>query len=88
VPTAAGGILHCGDAYLHHSTISKSIEATPFGIKLFQRMVDYNTTIRLRNQLRLNDLFQKKRSEIEFVCSHDIHEFEACVCGKNPNDIH
>lgn len=87
VPTDTGGILHCGDAYLHHDTVSKSIRETPLGIKLFQRMVDYNTTMRLRNQLRLNDLYQMKKSEIEFICSHDILEFEACVCGKNPNDM-
>ena len=87
IPSSSGGLLHCGDAYMHHQTISKSIEDTPFGIKVFQRMVDYNTSTRVRNQLRLNDLYQKKKSEIEFICSHDIHEFEACACGKNPNEI-
>lgn len=87
IPSTTGDLFHCGDAYFDHHTISSSYQDVPFGIKIFQKFADYNTASRIRNQIRLTQLFTDKKAEMQFICSHDINEFEYCACGKNPNHI-
>ena len=83
-----GWIFHCGDAYFHNYTIKKEISKTPFGIKFFQYMIDHNSDIRIKNQIRLSELYQSKKNEVQFICSHDLDEYNACKCGKNPNFLY
>jgi glyoxylase-like metal-dependent hydrolase (beta-lactamase superfamily II) len=83
-----GWVLHCGDAYFHSATIKKGLKETPFSINLFQKLVEYNSETRLRNQHRLRKLFLDKKSEIKLICSHDTSEYNACNCGKNPKFIY
>lgn len=87
IPSADESIFHCGDAYFNHNTVSKSYKDVPFGIKVFQKLIEYDTSARIRNQIRLTELFRKQKTNMRFVCSHDITEYEYCACGKNPNDI-
>ena len=87
IPSNNESVFHCGDAYFHHNTISKSYKDVPLGIKVFQKLVEYDTTARIRNQIRLTELFHKQKSTMRFICSHDLSEFEYCSCGKNPNNI-
>ncbi len=87
IPSEEGNVFHCGDAYFDHNVISKSYKEEPLGLKIFQGMVDYNTSARIRNQIRLTELFKKQKMNMRFICSHDHNEFEYCRCGKNPNDI-
>lgn len=82
-----GWLFHCGDAYFHKDTIKSTPSHTPLGIKLFQYVIDYNSDVRIKNQTRLYQLYHSKKQEIQMICSHDINEFNACTCGKNPNFI-
>lgn len=80
-----GWWLHCGDAYFHRYTIKKGIRHTPWTIRTFQAIVEDDREKRLRNQLRLHQLYKNNKDSIKLVCSHDAFEYACCCNNQNPN---
>ena len=70
-------LLHCGDAYFHHSEV-RGGRGTP-GLALFQMWTDHDRRVRLANQARLSELI-RDHAEVEVFCAHDPTEFGR-ACG-------
>ncbi|AYC35010.1 MBL fold metallo-hydrolase [Pseudomonas cavernae] len=68
-------LLHCGDAYYHHSQISSRPQA-PAGLVVFEAAVQTIRCQRLRNQARLRHLAAHHGNEVELFCAHDPVELE------------
>lgn len=68
-------LLHCGDAYYHHSQLT-DIPQTPVGLACLEAMVQSSRQKRLWNQHRLRQLAQTHANEVALFCSHDPVEFE------------
>lgn len=83
--TDKGWLFHCGDAYYHRDTIKKNPSQTPFGIRLIQYFIDFNSDDRRKNQNRLQQFYNANKDQVRFICSHDPIEFNACINGNNPN---
>ena len=75
VETSDGWILHCGDAYFHHTEIRPQTGKTPAGIRAFERIVAIDDKARLANQERLRELAKTFSREVRLICSHDPSEF-------------
>lgn len=79
VSTETGWLLHCGDAYFHHSEVSVNPEEkTPFGLHLVQSLDDVCRADRLYNQNRLRDLNRCHGDRIALISSHDQDHFHQC----------
>lgn len=63
-------LLHCGDAYYHHSQMT-SAPQTPIGLTVFEACVQTLRGERLRNQGRLQALAANHGEEVELFCAHD-----------------
>jgi glyoxylase-like metal-dependent hydrolase (beta-lactamase superfamily II) len=74
--TSDGWLLHCGDAYFHHSEVAVVGGAAPPGLRLFERLVNVDGVARRANQARLRELARSK-GEVKLICSHDPAEFAA-----------
>jgi len=72
-----GWLLHCGDAYLHHSEVEPGGGAAPKGLRFFESMVQFDSAQRLANQARLRELARLAAGEVTLICSHDPAEFAA-----------
>jgi glyoxylase-like metal-dependent hydrolase (beta-lactamase superfamily II) len=70
-------LLHCGDAYFHHSEVAPDGGAAPKGLRWFESMVDVDGVQRRANQVRLQELARVAAGEVKVVCSHDPSEFAA-----------
>jgi glyoxylase-like metal-dependent hydrolase (beta-lactamase superfamily II) len=70
-------LLHCGDAYFHHSEVEPLVGATPKGVRFFESMVQFNGAQRRANQSRLRELARDASSKVTLICSHDMSDFFA-----------
>jgi glyoxylase-like metal-dependent hydrolase (beta-lactamase superfamily II) len=70
-------LLHCGDAYFHHSEIEPGGAAAPKGLRLFESLINVDSKARLANQARLRELARLAIGEVNLICSHDLAEFAA-----------
>ncbi len=77
VKRADDWLLHCGDAYFHHSEVAPDGVATPKGLRWFESMVEFNSAQRHANQARLRELARLALGEVKLVCSHDMVDFAA-----------
>jgi glyoxylase-like metal-dependent hydrolase (beta-lactamase superfamily II) len=77
VKLSEGWLLHCGDAYFHHSEVSAVGGAAPPGLRLYETLTSIDNAARLANQARLRDLARSATGEVKLVCSHDLSEFTA-----------
>ncbi len=68
-------LLHCGDAYYHHSQISAT-PRSPLGLQFFEASIQALRGQRLRNQARLRQLAAEHGDEVELFCAHDPVELE------------
>jgi glyoxylase-like metal-dependent hydrolase (beta-lactamase superfamily II) len=73
IETAAGWLLHCGDAYFHHGEVATPPSCPP-GLRLFQRINAAEGKRRIANQERLRELANRHGDEVRLLCSHDPHE--------------
>jgi glyoxylase-like metal-dependent hydrolase (beta-lactamase superfamily II) len=64
-------LLHCGDAYFHHSEVEPVFGPTPRGLRFFESMVQFDGAQRRANQLRLRELARLSGGEVKLICSHD-----------------
>ena len=82
VSTAEGWLLHCGDAYFHHSEMQEPPRCPPV-LKGFQRILALDNRQRLENQRRLRVLANREDG-VRVFCAHDQHEFLACCHERQP----
>jgi glyoxylase-like metal-dependent hydrolase (beta-lactamase superfamily II) len=75
VQTGDTWLLHCGDAYFHHSDISTP-PSGPLGLRLFQRAMAADNGLRVANQERLCELAARRDEEVHLLCSHDPRELK------------
>jgi glyoxylase-like metal-dependent hydrolase (beta-lactamase superfamily II) len=78
VRTRDGWLLHCGDAYFHHSEVATDGGRTPAGIKWFESLVNVDKRARVNNQIRLRDLAREHGDTVRLICSHDPAELAVC----------
>jgi glyoxylase-like metal-dependent hydrolase (beta-lactamase superfamily II) len=69
-----GWLLHCGDAYFHHSEVAAVGGTAPPGLRLFERLVNADSVARRNNQARLRDL-ARSPGDVKLICSHDPADF-------------
>lgn len=72
VPAGDGWILHCGDAYFHHSEMA-SPPSCPPGLRVFQNLMQADGKLRRQNQERLRELANRREANVQLICSHDSH---------------
>ena len=70
-------LLHCGDAYFHHSEVAPDGGTTPKGVRFFESLAAFNGAQRRANQTRLRELAHTAAGEATLVCSHDSSDFFA-----------
>ena len=70
-------LLHCGDAYFHHSEVEPDGDAAPKGVRWFESLVEFDGAQRRANQGRLRELARLAAGEVKLICSHDFAEFSA-----------
>jgi len=71
-------LMHCGDAYYHHSQLTDEPKSRPF-MDFFEWYVQSIPKARIENQRRLRELAANHRADIDLFCAHDPVEFERCV---------
>jgi glyoxylase-like metal-dependent hydrolase (beta-lactamase superfamily II) len=77
VQTGSGWLLHAGDAYLHHGQMDLGRPHCPWGLALYQSIMDTDRPARRSNQERLRALKRDRGAEIVIFCSHDAAEMAA-----------
>lgn len=75
-----GWKLHCGDAYFNEAELDREATA-PWGIRVFESLVEWNAKHRKRNLERLRDLARDRGGEVTLFCSHDAAELEREQAG-------
>ena len=70
-------LLHCGDAYFHHSEVEPYGDAAPKGVRWFESLVEFDGAQRRANQGRLRELARLAAGKVKLICSHDPAEFAA-----------
>jgi glyoxylase-like metal-dependent hydrolase (beta-lactamase superfamily II) len=72
-----GWLLHCGDAYFHHSEVEAGESGAPKGLRFFESLVSVNGAERRANLARLRELARLAGGEVKLICSHDLADFAA-----------
>jgi glyoxylase-like metal-dependent hydrolase (beta-lactamase superfamily II) len=70
-------LLHCGDAYFHHTEVEAQFGPAPKGMRLFESIVQFDGAQRQANQTRLRELAGAAAGEVTLICSHDLSDFFA-----------
>lgn len=70
VESSEGWVLHCGDAFYHHSTITGR-GTTPLLLRAQEALVASSRADLYRNHSRLRELAHRNDRHISVVCSHD-----------------
>ena len=76
-------LLHCGDAYFHHSEVESGGSAAPAGLRALQSLMSADGAARRANLARLRELARLTMGEVKLFCSHDPVEF-AALKGEEP----
>lgn len=74
VETDKGWLLHAGDAYFYRGELEKNYHCTP-GLRGYQKMMEVNRELRLKNQERLRHLAQNYQHEVTIFSAHDAIEY-------------
>ena len=77
VNTGSGWLLHCGDAYFHHTEMSTE-PACPPGLSFYQGLLALDNRQRLDNQRRLRVLANRESDQVRLICAHDSHDLHCC----------
>lgn len=80
-----GWILHCGDAYFHQDEMTSEKGKAPWGLKVYQDLMQDNKDLRLHNRQRLRDLYRDHKEKVRLICSHDYDDF--CQCRSVVEEI-
>lgn len=76
VRSDGGWLLHAGDAYFHRDEMRPERHCPP-GLRLYQRLMEMDGPVRLRNQERLRRLAGEHQRELAIICSHDALELRS-----------
>lgn len=76
VDTGKGWLLHCGDAYFHHTEVGRRYPLCPPGKAGYQLLMEADRTMRLKNQARLRQLSLDHAGGVTLFCAHDTVELE------------
>lgn len=76
VDTGKGWLLHCGDAYFHHTEVGRRYPTCPPGKAAYQMLMEADRRMRLKNQARLRQLSVERAGEVTLFCAHDVIELE------------
>jgi glyoxylase-like metal-dependent hydrolase (beta-lactamase superfamily II) len=68
-------LLHCGDAYFHHSEMADPPSCPP-GLRAFQAAMAADGAARRSNQERLRELAREHSDEVSMFCAHSKVELE------------
>ncbi len=68
-------LLHCGDAYYHHSQVTTNPQ-TPSGSTFFQVVIAAVPNARVENLARLQQLAINHKDEVDLICAHDPVDLE------------
>jgi glyoxylase-like metal-dependent hydrolase (beta-lactamase superfamily II) len=68
-------LLHCGDAYFHHSEVAPDGGVAPKGLLWCESRMSIDNGQRRANQARLRELARLAGGEVKLICSHDPSEF-------------
>jgi glyoxylase-like metal-dependent hydrolase (beta-lactamase superfamily II) len=77
IETDAGWLLNAGDAYLHRDQMRAVLPHCPWGLAVYQWIMDSDRTARAANQTRLRQLKRERSSALTVFCSHDTEELRA-----------
>jgi glyoxylase-like metal-dependent hydrolase (beta-lactamase superfamily II) len=77
VQTPSGWLLNAGDAYLHEGQMHVARPHCPWGLSIYQSIMDTDRPARRTNQERLRDLKRDHGGKITIFCSHDTSELAA-----------
>lgn len=75
----SGWLLHAGDAYLHRGQIDVARPHCPWGLALYERIMDTDRPARQANQERLRELKRQHADTVAVYCSHDARELDAAL---------
>ena len=75
VNSGDGWLVHCGDAYFHHTEMENPKEC-PWGLSLFQRIVATDNDARVHNQQRLRALHSRGEGRVKVFSAHDPVELD------------
>jgi glyoxylase-like metal-dependent hydrolase (beta-lactamase superfamily II) len=76
IETPEGWLLNAGDAYFYRHEMDAEPRCTP-GLAAYQRLMEEDRPLRLRNQDRLRALANDRHGNVRIFCSHDPVELEA-----------
>jgi glyoxylase-like metal-dependent hydrolase (beta-lactamase superfamily II) len=71
-------LLHAGDAYFHRGEMDPDRRRCPPLLDAFQRIVEIDGALRLKNQERLRALARENSDKVRVFCAHDPVELERC----------
>lgn len=75
VRTEAGWLLHAGDAYFFHDQLA-AVPSMPLGVAVFEKMVQTDRALRVKNLARLRELSLNHGGEVKIFSAHDPVEFD------------
>jgi glyoxylase-like metal-dependent hydrolase (beta-lactamase superfamily II) len=82
-----GWVLHAGDAYFFQGEIHEAERRCPWGLEVYQRIVEVDPIARRHNQDRLRALAAAQAGAIRIVSSHDPEELERAVAASEPAEF-
>ena len=77
-------LLHCGDAYYHHSEVEPGGGAAPRGLRMFESFASVDGEAQRANLARLRELARLSMGVVKLFCSHDLLEFAALKGEEEP----
>ena len=81
IQTGEGWVLNAGDAYFYRRELDWDRRRCTPGLRLYQRLMDTDRTLRFENQERLRELKRDEGSRVTIFCSHDQKELETLQRG-------
>lgn len=76
IATAAGWLLHAGDAYFYRHEMDTTNRHCTSGLRAYQWMMEVDRKARLHNQDRLYQLSRSQADDLRLFCSHDAIELQ------------
>lgn len=78
-------LMHCGDAYFHHSELTHP-QNMPLGLRFFEQQVETDRKLRLNSLSKIQKL-KKQHAEIQIFCAHDFDEFNQLSMNKENQHV-
>jgi glyoxylase-like metal-dependent hydrolase (beta-lactamase superfamily II) len=76
VRTAAGWLMHAGDAYCYRGEMHPTAPTCTPGLAAFQKIIAIDNDARVKNCKRLRELLRDHASSVRIFCAHDPRELD------------